>query len=165
MAAPVANTHENVALWCVRAPPRRGRLPAQDRPRPSSLPPQTRPDQRLWIVESDFRTSGSTSRVDPTNAPDVPFCPAARMATVVVLSRRSVLPAMRPIADSGAAPAGLWRRTAPSLRVSLARGRAQGRLGCSTRLGRRVRAEEGEGGPPPEPTASQGARLELDVPH
>ena len=32
----------------------------------------------------------------------MPFCAAATMATVVVLSRRSVLPAMRPI-DLGAA--------------------------------------------------------------
>src|SRR5664280_1126030 len=36
-------------------------------------PPST-PDRRLWIVESDFRTSGSMPRVDRTNATDVPFC-------------------------------------------------------------------------------------------
>jgi len=33
----------------------------------------------------------------------VPFCAAARATTTVVLSRRSVLPAMRPIAESGLA--------------------------------------------------------------
>jgi hypothetical protein len=47
------------------------------------------PDRRLWIVESDFRTSGSMPRVDRTNATDVPFCAAARMATAVVLARYS----------------------------------------------------------------------------
>jgi hypothetical protein len=36
-------------------------------------PPQpSRPYRRLWIVESDFRTSGSMPRVDRTSATDVP---------------------------------------------------------------------------------------------
>jgi hypothetical protein len=62
--------------------------------------PPRAPDRRLWIVESDFRTSGSTSRGDRTSATDVPFCAAATTATIVVLARRSVLGGVRVIADS-----------------------------------------------------------------
>ncbi|MHB8290393.1 MAG: hypothetical protein ACYDEY_14410 [Acidimicrobiales bacterium] len=50
-----------------------------------------------------YRARGHPVRVasDPSRAPDVPICAEVRSATVVVLSRRSVLPAMRPIAKSG----------------------------------------------------------------
>jgi hypothetical protein len=70
-----------------------GRAANRDR-RPST------PDRRLWIVEFDFRTSGSTSRVDRPSATDVPICAVARMATVVVLARDSVHGRRREIADS-----------------------------------------------------------------
>jgi hypothetical protein len=64
--------------------------------------PLSTPDRRLWFVESDFRTSGSTSRVDRTSATDVPFCAVGWMAMPVVLARRSVVGRRREIADSGA---------------------------------------------------------------
>ena len=75
-AAPIdliASTPDNGALWCIRAPPRRGdRLPAQERPRPPSRQPQTRPDRRLGDAPCARNRSSRSNRVPGCRDRDVP---------------------------------------------------------------------------------------------
>ena len=47
------------------------------------------PERRPWIVESDFRTSGSMPREEHTITPDVPFCADLRLVMAVLLARDS----------------------------------------------------------------------------
>jgi len=63
-----------------KARPVHGRTDQPVLGRPFARPGEylTSSERRLWVVASDFRTSGSTSRVDRTSAPDVPFCAASR---------------------------------------------------------------------------------------
>jgi hypothetical protein len=49
-----------------------------------------RPYRRLWIVESNFRTSGSMPKVDHTSATDVPLCAPGGRSRAVIRVRPSV---------------------------------------------------------------------------